>query len=204
MVSTMHTCSNLSISELERETKLFDFVTGITTKPRLSRHMLPNINTCENGWSNFSANLRVVVIKLGQLYNSIRNNKSRIYCNFQVTCTVLGSVVMRKVRRRLSACSPVLEKSMVGSVNRNTNIIYIIISTSIIIDALLCQKLYVLVSYCCQLTTLLSARTTHIYQFYIRSNVCLFINPFYQNYGPIFLSLIYIIKKLYCIVKYYI
>ena len=36
-------------------------------KPRLSRNMLPNINTCENGWSNFSANLRIVSLKLLEL-----------------------------------------------------------------------------------------------------------------------------------------
>ena len=30
----------------------------------LSRNILPNINTCGNGWSNFSANLRVVSLKL--------------------------------------------------------------------------------------------------------------------------------------------
>ena len=28
---------------------------------------LPNINTCENGWSNFSANLRVLSLKLLEL-----------------------------------------------------------------------------------------------------------------------------------------
>ena len=37
------------------------------TKPRLSGNMFPNINTCENGWSNFSGNLRVVATKLLEL-----------------------------------------------------------------------------------------------------------------------------------------
>ena len=32
-----------------------------------SENMLPNINTCENGWSKFSANLWVVAIKLFEL-----------------------------------------------------------------------------------------------------------------------------------------
>ena len=46
-----------------KETKLFELVTGTETKPWLSRNMLPNINTCENGWLNFSANRRVVSLK---------------------------------------------------------------------------------------------------------------------------------------------
>ena len=36
---------------------LIQLVTGTATKPWLSGNMLPNINTCENGWSNISENL---------------------------------------------------------------------------------------------------------------------------------------------------
>ena len=50
-----------------KETKLFELVTGTEMKPWLSRNMLPNINTCENWWSNFSAKLRVVSLKSLQL-----------------------------------------------------------------------------------------------------------------------------------------
>ena len=50
-----------------KETKLFELVTGTEMKPWLSGNTLPNINTCENGWSNFSANLRVVSLKLLEL-----------------------------------------------------------------------------------------------------------------------------------------
>ena len=35
---------------------LIQLVTGIATKQPFSRNMLPNIKTCENGWSNFSEN----------------------------------------------------------------------------------------------------------------------------------------------------
>ena len=38
-------------------------VIGIATKPRLSGNMIPNIEKCENGWSNLTENLRVVAIK---------------------------------------------------------------------------------------------------------------------------------------------
>ena len=50
-----------------KKTKLFELVTGTEMKPWLSQNMLPNINTCENGWSNFSANLRIVSLKLLEL-----------------------------------------------------------------------------------------------------------------------------------------
>ena len=46
---------------------LIKLVTGMTTKPWLSGNMLPNINTCENLWSNFSENRIVVEIKLLEL-----------------------------------------------------------------------------------------------------------------------------------------
>ena len=47
--------------------KLFDHVTRTETKPGLSGNILPNLNTCENGWSNFSENLRIVALKLVEL-----------------------------------------------------------------------------------------------------------------------------------------
>ena len=47
----------------------------------ISRNMLPNINTCENGWPNFSANLRLVVSKLLELTQFAWPNQS-IYFNF--------------------------------------------------------------------------------------------------------------------------
>ena len=52
---------NLSLSDKWMETKLFELVTGTSTKPWLSGNMLPN------GWSNFSENMRVVAIKLFEL-----------------------------------------------------------------------------------------------------------------------------------------
>ena len=64
-----------------KETKLFELVTGTEMKPRLSRNMLPNINTCENGWSNFSANLRIVSLKFLELTQYAWPNLS-IYFNF--------------------------------------------------------------------------------------------------------------------------
>ena len=57
-------CSNLSLSNQWRETKLFQIVTGTATKPWLSGNMLPNINTCKNGWSKLSENLRIMALKL--------------------------------------------------------------------------------------------------------------------------------------------
>ena len=63
-----------------KETKLFELVTGTDMKPWLSRNMLPNINTCENGWSKFSANLRVVSLKLLELTQFAWPNLS-IYFN---------------------------------------------------------------------------------------------------------------------------
>ena len=46
---------------------------------RDSQNTLPNIKTCENGWSNFSENLRIVALKL--LINLILITKS---INFQL------------------------------------------------------------------------------------------------------------------------
>ena len=81
-----------------KETKLFKIVTGTEMKPWLSRNMLPNINTCENGWSNFSANLRVVSLvslKLLELTQFAWPNQS-IYFNF--SCAVPRDDVIESTR----------------------------------------------------------------------------------------------------------
>ena len=81
------TCSNLSLSNQWRETKLFELVTtrtmlGFTAmKPCNLRNMLPNINTCENRWSYFSENLRVVAMKLLEL-TQFASPYLSIYFNF--------------------------------------------------------------------------------------------------------------------------
>ena len=80
-------CFNLSPSYQWRETKLFDLMTGTATKPWLSGNMLPNINTCDIGWSNFS---EIVTLKLLQVTQFGSQNLS-IYFNF-VQCW--ESVVM--------------------------------------------------------------------------------------------------------------
>ena len=46
---------------------MIDLVTGTATKQLLSGNMSPNINTCKNRWANFSANWRIVAIKLLEL-----------------------------------------------------------------------------------------------------------------------------------------
>ena len=43
---------------------MFNLVTGTATEPCLSGNMLPNIKIYENGWLNFSINLRIVALKL--------------------------------------------------------------------------------------------------------------------------------------------
>ena len=78
-----------------KEIKLFELVTGTEMKPWLSRNMLPNINTCENGWSNFSANLRVVSLKLIELTQFAWPNLS-IYFNF--VCAVPRDDVIETTR----------------------------------------------------------------------------------------------------------
>ena len=54
-----------------------------------------NINTCENGWSNFSANLRVVALNLLELTQFSWLNLS-IY--FYFSCAVCCSNVMKRTR----------------------------------------------------------------------------------------------------------
>ena len=75
--------------------KLFELVTGNEMKPWLSRNKLPNINTCENGWSNFSANLKVVSLKLLELTQFAWPNLS-IYFNF--LCSVPSDDVIESTR----------------------------------------------------------------------------------------------------------
>ena len=64
-----------------KETKLFEHATGTETKLWLSWNMLPNINTCENGWSNFLANLIVLSLKLLEITHFAWPNLS-VYFNF--------------------------------------------------------------------------------------------------------------------------
>ena len=78
-----------------KETKLFELVTGTEMNPWLSRNMLPNINTCENGWSDFSANLRVVSIKLFDLTRFAWPNLS--IC-FNFLCAVPRDDVIESTR----------------------------------------------------------------------------------------------------------
>ena len=74
-------CSNLTLFNYWNETKLFELVTCIATKPWLSGNMLPNIKTCENWWSNFSENMRVVALKMPELTQLESQNLS-ICINF--------------------------------------------------------------------------------------------------------------------------
>ena len=57
--------------------------------------MLPNINKCENGWSNCSADLRVVSLKLLELTQFALPNLS-IYFNF--LCAVPRADVIESTR----------------------------------------------------------------------------------------------------------
>ena len=86
---------------------LFEIVTCKTTKPRLSGNMLPNRNSCENGWANFSANMRDVAIKLFWL-TQLESQNLLIYFNFVL---VLGSVVMLIFLNFPPERSPLVEKS---------------------------------------------------------------------------------------------
>ena len=70
--------------------KLFDLVTCTATKPRLSGDILPNINTCKNGWSHFSESLRIVASKLLELTRFTSPNQSIYFIFFRSW----GSVMM--------------------------------------------------------------------------------------------------------------
>ena len=58
-VAMLVTRSNnfVSLNQLDRDK--FELVTGIATKLQFLGNVLPNIKTCETGWSNFSENLRL-------------------------------------------------------------------------------------------------------------------------------------------------
>ena len=103
------TCSNLSLSNYWRGTKLFGLVTGTTTKPRLSGNMFLNIKTCGNGLSDFSENLRVTALKMLEFTRFLSPNLS-IYFNF-VRCW--GSVVMLTFLNTPPVRCPFIEKLMV-------------------------------------------------------------------------------------------
>ena len=67
--------SNVSLSNWWREEKLFQLVTGTEHLTKYKQNILPNINTCENGWDDshtcrngwLSANLRIRALKLNEL-----------------------------------------------------------------------------------------------------------------------------------------
>ena len=84
---------------------LIQLVTGIASKPWLSGNMLPTIKPCENGWSNFPENLRVVAIKFIELTQFVSPNLTISFClcGFLVSCDW----------RRFSMHSPSIEKSMI-------------------------------------------------------------------------------------------
>ena len=67
--------------ELFEHVFLTQLVTGIATKPWLSWNMFSNIKRCDNGWSNFSENLKIVVLKLLELTLFLSTNIS-IYSYF--------------------------------------------------------------------------------------------------------------------------
>ena len=83
------------ISEGDEIVRSCDLHWATEMKPRLSRNMLPNINTCENGRSNFSANLRVVSLKSLELTQFAWPNLL-IYFNF--SCAVLRDDVIESTR----------------------------------------------------------------------------------------------------------
>ena len=67
--------------------KLFEIATGIATKRLLSGNMLSNIETCGNGCSNFSENLRGRGTKTDRV-NSIRitNLSICVLCGIKLHC----------------------------------------------------------------------------------------------------------------------
>ena len=58
---------NFFLSNYWIETKYFELVTVTESNPSTWANRLPNINKCENGWSNFSASFSVVTLKLTEL-----------------------------------------------------------------------------------------------------------------------------------------
>ena len=97
-----------------KETKLFELVTGTEMKPWLSRNMLPNINTCKNGWLNFSASLRVVSLNLLKLTQFAWRHFSN-YFNF--LCAVPRDDVIENTRFLMRP--PVNHSTMVPHIKLN-------------------------------------------------------------------------------------
>ena len=89
-------------------------VTGIAPKPWPSGNMFSNIQTCENGWSNFSENLRIIALKL--LINSILITKP---INLQVFTLILYGLGVRCDLRLVSVLRLFIEKSMGRSIKKN-------------------------------------------------------------------------------------
>ena len=64
---------------------------GTATKPWLSGNMLPSKHTCENRWSNFSENLRVVALKYARVNSKLKSKvlfRKKIYKEHQNIHTV--------------------------------------------------------------------------------------------------------------------
>ena len=91
-------CSNISLSNLWRETKLFDLVHSNETVTL--QETWYQIYTCENGWENFLENLRIVALKLLALTWFASPNQS-IYFNIDVDIFKLTTMH-----------SPLIEKSI--------------------------------------------------------------------------------------------
>ena len=119
-VAVLVTRSNnfVSLHYLNRDklgyVSLIHLLTVIATKLCLARNMFTNIKTCENGWSNFSENLRIVALKLLVLTRSLSPNQY-IYIFLILITLILYGVMVRCDRRRFSVLSPFIEKSMVGN-----------------------------------------------------------------------------------------
>ena len=73
--------------------------------------MLPNIKTRENGWLNFSENLRIVSLKLHRV-NSLLITKS---INLQLFTLILYGFGLRCDRRRFYVNSPFIKKSLTAN-----------------------------------------------------------------------------------------
>ena len=108
----------VSLQYLDRDklehVSMIRLVTGIATNPWLSGNMFTNIKTCENGWSNFSKNLRIVALKLLE-FNAILIMKS---INLLLFTLIFYGFGVRCDLRQFSALSPFIEKSMHYPISR--------------------------------------------------------------------------------------
>ena len=98
-------------------------VTGIATKPWLSGNIFPNKKTRENGWSDFSENLRILLLKFHYIVNSIFITKS---INFQLFTLILFGFGVSYNLMRFSVLSPCILSMYTGEVY--ACILYIVIS----------------------------------------------------------------------------